>query len=214
MIPALRPGNQETWGDSGKLGSRPISPYMAEASAIFTFMMGLEGIYLWDSRIYTAPAGLGSRGDSKSAETLGDIEFIVKGVHRVSRWNSLFEGSYSYIRPARYNDTWNRDQPIIRGILNGRYLALAMTNPYLDPGESQSVEIWYDSPYHIAKKPIWSGQVRILARHTHLFLCKLSPLPPGAGYDPDRLYFRYTCDDGSFHRTFFTTGNYNVRYLY
>ena len=97
---------------------------------------------------------------------------------------------------------------------NGRYLALAMTNPYLDPGETQTVELWYDAPYHGARKPVWSGQVTLQSRHTHLFQCKLPPLPRGQTYDTGKLYFRYTCVDGNFHQTFIVTGDYDVVYPY
>lgn len=211
LIPALRPGNQETWGECAKLGSRPVNPYLAEAASIYTYMMGLEGLYLWDARYYTGPAGYGANGDEATADTLGDLEFIVKGMHRVSQLDPLFEGHYYYVRPVRCYDTWNRDHPIIRGILNGRYLALAMTNPYLDPGETQTVELWYDAPYGGAKKPVWSGKVTLQARKTHLFQCKL---PGGRQYVPEKLYLRYTCADGTFRKTFTVTGDYDVAYPY
>ena len=209
LIPALRPGNQETWGDTAQFGSRPVSPYMAEAASIYTYMMGLEGLYLWDSRLYSGPAGFGADGDTKQAETLGDMEFIIKGMHRVSQLNSLFEGDYYFVRPIRHYDTWNRDHPLIRGILNGRYLALAMTNPYLDIGESQNVELCYGAPFEGTKKPVWAGKVALQPRKTHLFQCKLPALPVGQKYDPDKLYFRYTCADGNFRQTFTLTGHYN-----
>lgn len=212
LIPALRPGNQETWGESAKLGSRPVTPYLAEAAVIYTFLMGLEGMYLWDARNFTAPAGRGARGVGGAADSLGDMEFMVKGMHRVSGLAPLFEGKYAFVRPVRHHDTYDRDHPLIRGIVQGRYLALAMTNPYLDPGESQQVELWYDTPYAGRQRAVWSGSVRLQTRRTHLFQCKLPPLPDGAAYDADRLYLRYTCADGSFRRTYFVTGNHDVRY--
>jgi hypothetical protein len=214
LIPTLRPGNQETWGKSADFGSRPISPYLAEASVIYTFMMGLEGMYLWDSRGFTGPAGYGPAADPNRTDTLGDMEFMVKGLHRLSQFDSLFEGNYSFVRPIRYYDTWNRDHPIIRGILNGRYLLVAMTNPYLDPGETQKVDVWYDAPYHAPRKPAWTQEVILLARHTQLFQCKLPVLPTGRKYDPSKLYFRYTCSDGTYHKTYYLTGNYDVPYPY
>jgi hypothetical protein len=205
MIPALRPGNQETWGQCAKLGSRPVSPYLAEASVIYTFMIGLEGVYFWDARYYTAPAGEGPERDRKSKDQLGEIEFIVKGMHRLSQFNSILEGDYNFVRPVRHYDTYNRDHPIIRGVINGRLLLLAMTNPYLDPGESQQVELWYDavSP----EQALWRDTVTINARKTHLFHCTL---PQGRAYDPARLYLRYTCVNGSYRKTFTVSGNYDV----
>ncbi len=214
LIPTFRPGNQETWGDCAKLGSRPVCPYMAEASTIFTFMMGVEGMYLWDSRNVTAPVGYAHEGDTRTEDILGDMELMVKGMHRVSQLNRLFEGEYAFIRPIRLYDTYNRDHPIIRGILNDRYLALAMTNPYLDSGEVQQVEIQYGTPFDRRKKPVWSDTVKLLFRKNHIFQCKLPPLPGGAKYDPAKLYFRYTCVDGDYHKTYTLTGDYDTPYSF
>lgn len=211
LFPAFRPGNQETWWDTVKFGSRPVSPYMAEAAVIYTFMMGLEGFYYWDARNFTGPVGFGRDGKADASDTLGEIEFHIKGMHRVSQLNRLFEGKYSYVRPTRHYDTSNRDHPIIRGILNGQYLALAMTNPYLDPGETQEVEMWYGADY-ANRTRTWYNKVPLQARRTQLYQCKLPPLPAGQTYDPDKLYFRYVLQDGKYSATFTVTGNYDVPY--
>lgn len=209
LMPAVRPGNQETWpGDTIQLGSRPISPFMAEAVPIFTFMMGLESFYLWDAGYPVGPLGF-STGGGESKQTLGELEFLLKGMHRVSQFNKLFEGAYSFIRPQRVVDTWNRDNALlIRGLVNGRYLVLAMSNPYLDPGETQDVEIWYDQPYAKRAQAVWRDKVTVKARKNHIFQCKL---PPGA-YDPDKLYFRFTLKDGDYTKTFTLSGNYDKPY--
>jgi len=211
--PYIRPGSQETWGEVKKLGSRPISPYMAEASSIFTFMMGNEALFIWDARNHSAPVGFPRVDKTKTPEkdTIGDLEFVVKGLHRVSQFNKLFDGKYSFIRPTRHYRTYDRDHPIIRGLVNGQYLMLGMTNPYLDPGEKQEVEIWYDSPYSM-KASKWSDKVAIQARKNHIYQCKLPALPAGQAYDPDKLYFRYTLKDGRHTETFTVTGNYDVKY--
>jgi hypothetical protein len=209
----VRPGNQETFGDSAKLGSRPVSPYMAEASSIFAFMIGSEGLFVWDARNHVGAVGENQEGKPGARDTIGDLEYIVKGLHRVSQFNKLFDGNYSFIRPTRHYNTHDRNHPIIRGILNGQYLLLGMTNPYLDPNETQDVEVWYDTPY--ANKTMkWSGKVAIQSRRNHLFQCKLPPLPAGQSYDPDKLYFRYTCKDGKFNETYTVSGNYDVKYPY
>ena len=211
--PYIRPGSQETWGEVKHLGSRPVSPYMAEASTIFTFMMGCEALFVWDSRNYSAPVGFPRKGMPNQPDTIGDLEFAVKGLHRVSQFNRLFEGTYSFIRPTRHYRTYDRDHPVIRGLVNGQYLALAMTNPYLDPGEQQEVEVWYDSPY-ASRTAKWSGSAMIRSRKNHLYQCKLPALPAGQSYDPDKLYFRYTLQDGRHTETFTVTGNYDVKFPY
>ena len=40
MPPYIRPGTQETFGEIARLGSRPVNPYLAEATTILTFMTG------------------------------------------------------------------------------------------------------------------------------------------------------------------------------
>lgn len=211
MPPFIRPGTQETFGEIRKLGSRPVSPYIAEATTILTFMTGAEALFVWDENRPTKPAGQTTKD---KVELLGDLEFAVKGLHRVSQFNPLFDGSYSFIRPVRHYDTHNRDHPIIRGLINGRYLALAMLNPALDPGETQEVEIWYDCPYASRGNWTWTDKAVIQARHTHLYQCKLPSLPLGRSYDPDKLYFRYKLEDGKHTETFTVTGNYDVKYPY
>ncbi len=211
MPPFIRPGTQETFGEIAKLGSRPVSPYIAEATTILTFMTGAEALFVWDAFHKTTPAGQVSDG---KVELLGDLEFAVKGLHRVSQFNRLFDGSYSFIRPVRHYDTHDRDHPIIRGLINGRYLVLAMLNPALDPGEKQEVEVWYDSSYASRGAGKWAGNAVIQGRHTHLYQCKLPALPPGASYDPDKLYFRYKQEDGKYTATYTVTGNYDVKYPY
>lgn len=209
-LPTMRPGNQETMGKAAELGSRPVTPYLAEGAVIFNFMLGNEGFFLWDENRQETVSGQQARPENKPA-IFGDEEFMIKGLHRLSQFNKLFDGRYSFVRPTRQQDVFNRDHPIIRGIINGRYLLLAMMNPYLDFGESQEVEIWYDAPD--AQKSKWSDKVSILPRRTHLFQCKL-PAPPKEGYDPDKLFFRYTCVDGNYRKSFTLSGNYNVPFCY
>jgi len=209
MPPYIRPGTQETFGEIAKLGSRPVNPYLAEATTILTFMTGAEALFVWDENRPTSPAGQ-VKGDK--VEIFGDLEFAVKGLHRVSQFNRLFDGQYSFIRPVRHYNTHDRDHPIIRGLVNGQYLVVALLNPALDPGERQEVEVWYDSPYSSRGNGRWSGKAVIEARKTHLFQCKLPALPAGQQYDPDRLYFRYKLEDGKYTATFTVTGNYDVKY--
>jgi hypothetical protein len=210
-LAAMRPGNQETMGKAAQLGSRPVTPYLVEAAVIDNFMMGVEGLYLWDDNTATGPL-VGQSPHPDKPKFFGELEFMVKGLHRLSQFNALFDGNYSFIRPVRQHDVWNRDQPVIRGIINGRYLLLAMTNPFLDPDEKQQVEIWYDAPYARRQQARWYDKVTVEPRRTHLFQCKLPPLTGRKEYDPAKLYFRYTCEDGNYRKTFTVTGNYNVPY--
>jgi hypothetical protein len=209
MPPYIRPGTQETFGEIAKIGSRPVNPYLAEATTILTFLIGAEALFVWDESRKVTPAGQ-TAGDK--VEIFGDLEFAVKGLHRVSQFNPLFDGDYSFIRPVRHYNTHDRDHPIIRGLVNGRYLLLAMLNPGLDPGEHQEVEVWYDCPYASRGTGTWAGKAVIHPRKTHLYQCKLPALPAGQKYDPDRLYFRYTLEDGRYTATLTVTGNYDVKY--
>ncbi len=187
-----------------------MNPYLAEATTIITFMTGAEGLFVWDEP--RSASAVGQPSKPGRMETFGDLEFAVKGLHRVSQFNRLFDGSYSFIRPVRHYNTHDTDHPVIRGLVSGQYLLLGMLNPGLDPGEKQEVEVWYDSPYASRGTGKWAGKAVIQARKTHLFQCKLPALPAGQQYDPDRLYFRYTLQDGRHTETFTVTGNYDVKY--
>lgn len=209
MPPYIRPGTQETFGEVARLGSRPVNPYLAEATTILTFMTGAEALFVWDESRKTTPVG---QTTGNKPEIFGDLEFAVKGLHRISQFNKLFDGNYAFIRPVRHYNTHDTDHPIIRGLVNGQYLLLAMLNPGLDPGETQDVEIWYDSPYASRGQKNWAGKAAIHARKTHLYQCKLPALASGQAYDPDKLYFRYRLQDGTHTATFTVTGNYDVTY--
>src|SRR5204863_6072979 len=145
------------------------------ATTILTFLMGAEGLFVWDENRKPTPAG---QTNKDRIEIFGDLEFAVKGLHRVSQFNRLFDGTYSFIRPARHYNTHDRDHPIIRGLVNGQYLVLAMLSPGLDPGEKQEVEVWYDRPYPERGSGSWSGKAVINARKTHLYQCRLPALSP------------------------------------
>ena len=56
-------------------------------------MMGLEGLYLWDWRTIPARSGNGPNGKRGfRKKRWGDMEFMVKGMHRVSQFNAPFPG--------------------------------------------------------------------------------------------------------------------------
>ena len=159
LIPTPRPGNQETWDESARTSAHaPSAPTWQRPPLFYTFLMGLEGLLPIGTRaINTGSVGSGPQRKPGAKETLGDLEFMVKGMHRVSQFNALFQGHYDFVRPVRHYDAWNHDHPLIRGSLNGRYLLLAMTNPYLDPGETQTVELRYGAPFEAGGK---AGLVR------------------------------------------------------
>lgn len=206
--PTIRPDNQATYGKATELGTRPDSPYMAEARVIHNFMIGLEGYHLWDEPEGPLPIG-GDPATPDRVWSYGEIEYFIKGMHRLSQFNALFERAHVFIRPVRMHNLWDRDHPIIRGIISGRDMLITMTNPYLDLGEAQEVEIWYDKPYEQMGKAVWKDKVRILPRKNHLFQCRL---PVGSKFDPDKLYFRYTCVDGNYTKTYIVSGNYTAPY--
>lgn len=206
--PTIRPDNQPTHGNAAALGGRPDSPYMAEARVIHNFMIGLEGYYLWDEPEAPLPLG-GSTQAPDRVTSYGEIEYFIKAMHRLSQFNALFEREHFFIRPVRLHNLWNHDHPIIRGILSQRDLLLSMTNPYLDIDEVQEVELWYNKPYEQRNQAVWKDKVSILPRRNHLFQCRL---PAGKNFEPEKFYFRYTCVDGSYSKTYTLSGNYTVPY--
>jgi hypothetical protein len=211
-LPTMRPGTQPTMCMAGSLGSQLVPPCLVEAAVINNFMSGVEGFYLWDEPEPTGPLA-GQTPTPDTPKSFGEVEYMIKGLHRLSQFNKLFDGTYSFVRPSRQHNIWDRDQPIIRGIINGRYLLLAMSNPFIEGDEKESVDIWYDKPWEQRKQAIWHDEVTLLPKHNHLFQCKL-PAPRKGGYDPDKLYFRFTCKDGTYSRTYTVTGNYDLPYPY
>jgi hypothetical protein len=128
-----------------------IKPFMAEATAIFPFFSGANGLWLWD-----APTNF-SRN-----ENFAGYEYFINGLYRLSLYKNFFEGKNELVIPTpalQYTDT---PKPIWRGVVKDNQLLVAAHNPYAkNENEIVNVPISYRN---------WSGIVTL--KGYEVFLCK------------------------------------------
>ena len=93
-----------------------IKPWMAESMAIFPFFAGAKGIWLWDD-------------PTKIEADMSNYEYFTKGLYRLSRYKSIFEGDYKLIETVSARDYNENKLPIWRGVLNGNKFLIAAHNP-------------------------------------------------------------------------------------
>lgn len=93
-----------------------IKPWMAEAMAIFPFMSGAKGLYLWD--------------DMSTQINHAGYEYFMKGLYRLSKFKHFFEGNYELIQSVSARDYNENKQPIWRGVYKDGRLLVTAHNPW------------------------------------------------------------------------------------
>lgn len=133
------------------LVNQPIKPWMAEATAIFPFFSGADGLWLWED-----PTLVGTQTDFAA------YEYFNKGLYRLSQYKDFFEGSYELIQETSARDYNENKQPIWRGVVKGNEILVAAHNPFaLDENEEVTIGVSYQN---------WSGTVTL--KGYEVFLCK------------------------------------------
>jgi len=159
--------------EGGKYGDLPIRSHMAHASAIFPFMDGSKGIFLWAIE-YTPNNGFRK------------VHYqYFYGLYRLSQYKPFFEGNYKVYRPIYENDEslghahyeFVNYKPIWRGIINPIYpdkMLVAAHNPFAAPYETTTFEIIYKDP--ITVEIINFGDVDVHGLNTWLGVCDFETL--------------------------------------
>jgi hypothetical protein len=104
-----------------------IKPWMAEAMAIFPLVAGAKGIWFWEDPF-------------AETEDLANYEYFTKGLYRLSKFKSIFEGDYKIIQDLSAREYNQNKKPIWRGVLNGNNLLVAAHNPYAK-SENEEVRV-------------------------------------------------------------------------
>lgn len=103
-----------------------IKPWMAEAMAIFPFMSGAKGLYLWD--------------DIGTQINHAGYEYFMKGLYRLSKFKHFFEGKYELVQSVSARDYNENKQPIWRGVYKDGRLLVTAHNPWAT-SENQEVNV-------------------------------------------------------------------------
>lgn len=118
-------------------GSFPkfIQPFMAEATAIFPFFSGANGLWFWDAN--TSPT------DNYAA-----YEYFVHGLYRLSKFADVFTGDYKLVIPKSARDHMEDRTPIWRGAVKNNKILIAAQNPYATDNQTTRIPVEYGSWQH------------------------------------------------------------------
>lgn len=121
-----------------------IEAWMAEATAIFPLMAGVEGLYPW---LPLEPFGY---------ET---YEYFIHGLYRMSQFNDFFDGNETPVIPESAYDSYVKNLPVWRGVLNGNRLLVAAQNPHAQEGDTTIVSIEHQG---------WSQEIGLVGNQVFL----------------------------------------------
>jgi len=174
--------------------NKDIKPWMAESTAIFPFFSGADGLWLWDnSDLFN------------NATDFSQYEYFNKGLFRLSKFKSFFEGKHKLVLEISARDYNENKQPIWRGVVKGNEILIAAHNPFAkNDNEEVSIGVSFGG---------WSRVIKL--KVSEVFLCNfdmsvLSITPeksfnvfPNPASDYLKIEF-YTKNEGEAIFSFFT----------
>ncbi|WP_229213937.1 T9SS type A sorting domain-containing protein [Dyadobacter psychrotolerans] len=128
-----------------------ITPFMAEATAIFPFFSGATGLWLWENPFFP-----GSRQENYAA-----YEHFIYGLYRLSEFKDMFEGTHQLVIPQSARDNMEQQNPVWRGVVKGTDIVIAAQNPYAADNAETIVNVYYNKWYRT-----------ITLKGKEVFLCK------------------------------------------
>ncbi len=138
-----------------EFSDQPIRPWMAEATAIFPFFSGADGLWLWEN------SGLGN-------DDIGIYEYFNRGLYRLSEHKRFFEEIYELVLETSARDYNESKAPIWRGVVKDNEILIAAHNPFAtDENTETTIGVAYKE---------WSGTVSLKGFETKLCVYDMSVL--------------------------------------
>ncbi|TLV02353.1 T9SS type A sorting domain-containing protein [Dyadobacter luticola] len=128
-----------------------ITPFMAEATAIFPFFSGAKGLWLWENPFL--PSG--------RQENYSTYEHFIYGLYRLSAFKDMLEGSYQLVIPETARDLMEKQTPVWRGVVKGSDILIAAQNPYAADDQTTNVVVTYQK---------WTRTISLKGKE--VYLCK------------------------------------------
>ena len=128
-----------------------IKPYMAEATAIFPFFSGANGLWLWEDPTLFV-----------NNENFSTYEHFIKGLYRLSLYKEMFSGNYQLVIPQPAHAYVDSRKPIWRGVVKGSDFLVAAHNPY---AKTENEVVTVEATYNNVK-------LNIQLKGYEVFLCK------------------------------------------
>jgi hypothetical protein len=146
-----------------------IRPWMAEATAIFPFFSGADGLWLWENPLLF-----------QSENSFITYSYFLKGLYRLSQVKDFFEGEHRLIKETSARDYNENKQPIWRGVVKGNQILIAAHNPFAsDENEEVALGVNYQN---------WSAMVTLKGYETKLCIFDMSILS-SEGEQPTEMAF-------------------------
>jgi hypothetical protein len=128
-----------------------ITPFMAEATAIFPFFSGAAGLWIWENPFFP--------GDRQ--ENYAPYEHFIYGLYRLSEFKDMFEGQHTLVIPTSARDNMSQQGTIWRGVVKDNDILIAAHNPYAGDNEETVVNLYHGS---------WNRPITLKGKE--VFLCK------------------------------------------
>ncbi len=96
-----------------------IKPWMAEATAIFPFFCGADGLWLWENP-----------NNYKNNSGIEIYEYFISGLAKIGHFKRFFEGDFELVQRISARDYNENKQPIWRGVVKNNEILIAAHNPF------------------------------------------------------------------------------------
>ena len=96
-----------------------VRPWMAEATAIFPFFSGAEGLWMWED-----PTTFGFDLNYSA------YEYFKKGLYRLSAFKTFFEGNHELVIDESAHELHRKRSPVWRGVVKEDNILIAAHNPF------------------------------------------------------------------------------------
>lgn len=116
-----------------EIQNRFIRPWMAEATAIFPFFSGADGLWLWENPF-----------NFVNDENFSTYEYFLKGLKRLSEYQTMFTGDYELVIEESARDLNESKKPVWRGVVKDNSFLVAAHNPFAkDENEVTNILVNY-----------------------------------------------------------------------
>ena len=130
-----------------------IKPHMAHGAAVFPFLAGAKGVWLWAAEDHD------NAGSTKASYAA--YEWFVHGLHQLSEYNSFFEGAHTFWAPEDPVALQKGGKAVMRGVISGNRILLGVQNPYANDSKKTTVDIVYKNKsigkVELAGPKLWLG---------------------------------------------------------
>lgn len=130
----------------------PLIPgFMAEATAIFPFFSGAQGLWLWDSNYF----------ENALQQNYAAYEYFIKGLYRLSKFSDMFTGEHELVIAQSARDHMEKRDPIWRGVVKDGRILVAAQNTYASESQQTQLTVSYKQ---------WTKTITLNGRD--VFLCQ------------------------------------------